>query len=202
MFEKFKEEVSASPAKYIAVFAILVVLSLICLYQVASYFPTIWPSEQAISKARKDLLDAQSALQAALNKRVVLQRHRQTVKKRSAEYWLISRQGNPSMKLKQIIDKAASASEFTLSSVGTIQTSKVAENISLVGLGVRGKAPMDTIVRFLFELEKANPAVYWKSLRLRQTSTVAPGDIDLRGYIQVEGISDPEVESFLSKTEH
>ena len=201
MLEKFKEEVSASPAKYIAGFAILAVLTLVCLYQVASYFPTIWPSEQEISKARKDLLDAQAALQAALNKRIVLKRHRQTIKKRSSEYWLVGSQGKPSMKLKQIIDKAAGAAEFTLSSVGSIQTSKVTENISLVGLGVRGKAPMSTIVRFLFELEKANPAIYWKKLRLRQSSTMAPGDISLSGYIQVEEISDPKVESFLSKTE-
>jgi hypothetical protein len=198
---KFKDEFNKSPGRYAAGFILLFLLACLCVYQISGYITFLWPGEEAFNQARRELANSQAALLKAMNERYELKRHRESLKGRANEYWLKSRDGDPAVDIKKIVDKAAEASGFPLSSIGATRSTKVTDGVSLVGMSVRGKTSFKTIVEFIAELEKETPTVYWKSLLLRPTSARRPDEIILNGYIQVLAVSDPELVRLITGTE-
>jgi len=194
--EKFKDEFAKAPGKYTAGFAILCVIAFICLYSItgAISISSIWPDENAINASRKRLADSQSSLLEALNENYRLKERRKLLARHSKDFWLKERDGDPVTTMKEIVDKAAGDSGFTLSSVGAARSTNVADGITVVSLRVLGEGTFEEAVGFISAIEKAKPALYWKNIYLRPRNRKQMfGNISLKSYIQVEVITKPEV---------
>jgi len=197
MFEKYKEEFSQRPGKFIIIFIILFIMAFICIYQLKGYFVVIWPNEQTISNAKKTLVASQLELQEVLNEKHKLLRHRESFVQSSKNFWLEKRDGDAAINIQKAINKAAEETKITLSSVGAAQIEKVTEGVSMVSISIRGKAPLKKIIEFIAEIEKIKPRAYWKSLVLRPDNPKKPKNIGLNGNIQFITITDEEAVELL-----
>lgn len=202
MLEKYKEEFSQRPAKFIIVFIILFILAFVCIYQLKGYFTVIWPNEKTIGNAKTALLESQQALQQELNLKHKLMSHRDSFAKNSTDFWLDSRDGDAALIIQKKINKAAEATDVVLSSVGAARTEKVADGVELVSISIRSKTSLKKTIEFIAEIEKIKPRAFWKSLVLRPDNPREPGDIVLSGNIQFIKITDDEAVKLLTeKTE-
>ena len=200
MLEKFKEEFSQRPGKYIIVFIVLFILAFICIYQLKDYFTVVWPNKQAISNAKKTLVKSQFELQEVLNEEHTLLKHRESFVKSSRNFWLEKRDGDAALNIQKEINQAAAATKVVLSSVGAARKEKVSDGISLVSISIRSQAPIKKIIEFIAEIEKIKPRAYWKTLVLRPDNPRLPINIVLSGNIQFITITDEEAVKLLLET--
>jgi hypothetical protein len=199
MLEKYKEEFTQRPVKFIIIFIILFVLAFICIYQLKGYFTVVWPNKQAIDNAKKVLVRSQLELQEILNEEHKLLKHRESFMKNSKDFWLKKRDGDAAMNIQKEVNKAAAVTKVILSSVGAARNEKICDGVSLVSISIRGKASLKKTIAFIAEIEKIRPRAYWKSLVLRPDNPRKPKDLVLSGNIQFITITDEEAVELLLK---
>ena len=200
MFEKYKDEIQQNPMKYIIGFIVLLIIVFVCIYQFKEYFTGIWPDKESIDAAKKQLLASQQSLQEALNEKHRLLQRRESFVKNSGNFWIIDRDGDPSLNIQKKINNAAASSSIQLSSMGATRTEKVTEGIILVSISIRSTASLKKLATFLNELDKIKPRAYWKSLVLRPDNPRKPVNIVLSGNIQFVLIEDQDALELLQET--
>ena len=190
MFERQKEEFSKSPVKFLVGFFLIFLMLVVCIYPFRGYITQCFPNSTSIGHHRTRLVAAQRELRELLNKRHVLLKHRESFSANRDFFWIDKRDGDPFLKAQSLISNAAKSSEVPLSSLGAARSDKISDGAQFVNLSIKGQAPFKRIVKFILELEKSRPKVYWKSMILRPDNPRAPKAIVLSGTIQFIRITD------------
>ena len=88
--------------------------------------------------------------------------------------WLESRDGQVETALRQKISDAVAAIEFKLSSLGSVNTGRINNDLYYADIDVSAEGAMDEIFKLISALEGIRPAPVWKRLYLRPDNRPQP----------------------------
>ena len=88
--------------------------------------------------------------------------------------WLESRNGQVETALRQKITEAVTAIEFKLSSLGSVNTGRINNDLYYADIDVSAEGAMDEIIKLISALEGIRPAPAWKRLNLRPDNRPRP----------------------------
>ena len=129
---------------------------------------------QSVDKAEKELkrLRAQNTSVAERYDEFMAQRKRYNAIITDA--WLESRDGQVETALRQKITDAVTAIEFKLSSLGSVNTGRINNDLYYADIDVSAEGAMDEIFKLISALEGIRPAPVWKRLNLRPDNRPQP----------------------------
>ena len=129
---------------------------------------------QSVDKAEKELkrLRAQNTSVAERYDEFMAQRKRYNAIITDA--WLESRDGQVETALRQKITDAVTAIEFKLSSLGSVNTGRINNELYYADIDVSAEGAMDEIFKLISALEGIRPAPVWKRLNLRPDNRPQP----------------------------
>ena len=195
----FKEDFMKHPLGYSLTFTALFVLAVVILWLNLGSFSAIWPTSKNISEKRKELTEAQKELQEKLDELDKLKKDQESFIRNNKNFWISERDGDPKVNLQKKITATAANQELTLSSVGAVRADKIVDGVYLMNVSVRGEGSLQSVVKFLGELQSMKPDFYWQSILIRPKSHRDPDMIILTGSVQVLAIDDPKLTKLLLK---
>ena len=182
--EKFKQEIQAKPAQFAMIAVIMVLIFALIIYRFKDYFLVAWPTKSKIKMAMVELQRAQNKLQDTLNEEYKLKTQQQEFISNSNDYWILERDGEPSLNIQKTINKSAESAGIDLTSLGAAKMTDLSESLAVVGIQVRAKASLHDITAFINEIDKLQPKAYWQNLYLRPDNPKNPVEIVMSGTIQ------------------
>ncbi|MBN1863793.1 MAG: hypothetical protein JW808_02710 [Victivallales bacterium] len=197
--QSFSKEFKRSPLKYSTGFFVLFMLAALLIYQLRDYFTWIVPDKDSADGARKELLNSQEELQAAINTRHKLLARRRHFIANGKNFWIPRRDGDTGINIQKMLNKTAEDTAVVLSSVGVARTEKVTDGISLVNLSIRSQGQSKDLVQFVNELAKQKPTPLWRSLVMRPENPASPNELVISGNIQFILITDEKLATLLQE---
>ena len=182
--EKFKQEIQAKPGQFAVICIIMFLIFVLIVYRFKDYLSFAWPTKSKIKLAMVELQRSQKKLQDVLNEEFKLRAQQDEFIAHSKDFWIIERDGEPSLNIQKTINKAAESAGIDLTSLGAAKTTELSESLAVVGIQVRAKASLHDITAFINEIDKLEPKAYWQNLYLRPDNPKNPVEIVMSGTIQ------------------
>jgi Tfp pilus assembly protein PilO len=182
--EKFKQELQAKPGQFALIAIVMLLIFALIIYRFKDYFSIAWPTKSKIKTAMVELQRAQNKLQDALNEEHKIKTQQNEFISLSKNYWILERNGEPSLNIQKIINKAAESAGIDLTSLGSAKMTDLSESLAVVGIQIRAKASLHDITTFINEIDKLQPKAYWQNLYLRPDNPKNPVEIVMSGTIQ------------------
>lgn len=88
--------------------------------------------------------------------------------------WRESRDGQVETALRQKVTDAVSAMNFKLSSLGSVSTGRINNDLYYADIDISAEGALDEIVKLISALESIEPAPRWKRLNLRPDNRPRP----------------------------
>lgn len=83
------------------------------------------------------------------------------------EYWIIKRDGDINQSFQEKISGTAKKAKVELSTAGSVQVSKVSDDLSIGEVEISCSGDMEEITRFLYAMTYSTPKMYWERFSLR-----------------------------------
>ena len=172
--ERIKAFISTPKGKLIAVCSLLAVCWIFLFFYFFGDLLSALGDPQSVDNAEKELkrVRAQHAAVAERYEELVSQRKRYNAVISGA--WLESRDGQVETALRQKITEAVTAIEFKLSSLGSVNTVRINNDLYYADIDVSAEGAMDEIFKLISALEGIRPAPVWKRLNLRPDNRPRP----------------------------
>ena len=88
--------------------------------------------------------------------------------------WLESRDGQVETVLRQKVTDAVNAIEFKLSSLGSVNTGRINNDLYYADIDISAEGGLDEIIKLISAIEGIRPAPLWKRLNLRPDNRPRP----------------------------
>lgn len=172
--EQIKTFLATPKGKLIAVCSLLGVCWIFLFFYFFGDTLSALGDPQSVDKAEKELkrLRAQQAFVAERYDEFMAQR--KSYSAIIAGAWLESRDGQVETALRQKITDAVTAMEFKLSSLGSVNTGRINNDLYYADIDVSAEGAMDEIFKLISALEGIRPAPVWKKLNLRPDNRPRP----------------------------
>ena len=172
--EQVKNFISTPKGKLIAVCSLLAVCWIFLFFYFFGDLLSALSDPHSVDAAEKELkrLRARHAAVAEDFEEFTAQRKRYHAIITGA--WLESRDGQVETALRQKISEAVAAIEFKLSSLGSVNTGRINNDLYYADIDVSAEGPMDEIFKLISALEGIRPAPVWKRLNLRPDNRPQP----------------------------
>ena len=83
------------------------------------------------------------------------------------EYWITKRDGDINQSFQEKISSAAKNAKVDLSTAGSVQVSKVSDDLSMGEVEISCSGDMEGITKFLYTMTYSTPKMYWERFSLR-----------------------------------
>ena len=83
------------------------------------------------------------------------------------EYWITKRDGDINQSFQEKISSAAKNARVELSTAGSVQVSKVSDDLSMGEVEISCSGDMEGITKFLYAMTYSTPRMYWERFSLR-----------------------------------
>lgn len=122
---------------------------------------------ESLAKANLELKRAQAANAKISESYEELLEQKKRYKAVAAGAWRESRDGQVETALRQKITDAVAQLEFKLSSLGSVNTGRINNELYFADVDVSAEGKLDEIVKLISALEDIRPAPVWRRLTLR-----------------------------------
>lgn len=141
---------------------------------------------------REELLQKQQALMELIGKRRNVQKPISALAKKRQCFWL-PQDAKPQFELRRRIDRCARESGLKLKSVGTLQTTKIADGLFVYEISISADGRIPEILSMIQKIESESPKLYWKNLTINPDNIRAPNFLMLNGTIKMVYLEQPEM---------
>lgn len=86
---------------------------------------------------------------------------------RKQEYWITKRDGDINQSFQEKISSAAKNAKVDLSTAGSVQVSKIGDDLNMGEVEISCSGDMEGITRFLYAMTYSTPRMYWERFSLR-----------------------------------
>ena len=147
--------------------------------------------------AKMGLVDLKKAKERLLKEQQKLEKNnKKFVDETEAFFWLYSKHGDPIIALPTMIEKVAKKLDLKISSLSSIRRSKGPNGYDTVEVSISCMKDMDTIIRFLNQLENNDPKIHWSRSSIRPHRS-RKSSVSFSGTANVFLLTDSEIGSLL-----
>jgi len=182
--DKFKQEIQAKPGQFVLICVIMLLVFIFIVYRFKDYLVFAWPTKVKINEAIQDLEHSQKKLLDSLNNEYKLEMLQKEFANHSRNYWILKRDGEPSLNIQKMVNKAAESIGIEITSLGAAKLTDISDALAVTGIQVRIKANLHDITSFINEIDKLKPKAYWQNLYLRPDNPKNPVEIVMSATIQ------------------
>ncbi len=129
---------------------------------------------ESLSRARTQLKRTRAAHEQIAENYAELQEQKKRYRAVAAAAWRESRDGQVETALRQKITEAVAKLEFKLSSLGSVNTGRINNELYYADIDVSAEGKLDEIANLIAALEDIRPAPIWKRLNLRPDNRPRP----------------------------
>ncbi|HBM15336.1 MAG TPA: hypothetical protein DD381_03180 [Lentisphaeria bacterium] len=138
---------------------------------------TTFMGQETIKEYTKEILGIQKQIQIEQGAyRDILDREAQFISQKN-EYWITQRDGDMNQSFQQKISSAASKASVDLSTAGSVQVSKISDDLSIGEVEISCSGSMEEITKFIYALTYSTPKMYWERFSLRPDNYNSKGTI-------------------------
>ena len=141
---------------------------------------------------REELLKSQKALLELIDKRRNMQKPISSLAKKRQCFWL-PQDAKPQFELRRRIDRCARESGLKLKSVGTLQTTKIADGLFVYEISISADGQLPELLSMIQKIESESPRLYWKNLTINPDNIREPNFLMLNGTIKMVHLEQPEM---------
>lgn len=98
--------------------------------------------------------------------KVILDREANLIAQKQ-EYWITKRDGDINQSFQEKISSAARTAKVELSTAGSVQVSKISDDLSIGEVEISCSGDMEGITKFLYAMTYSTPKMYWERFSLR-----------------------------------
>ena len=172
--EQFKTFLGTPKGKLAAVCSMLVLSWIFLLFYFFGEAITAFGDPRSLDNARRELRQTRAICADTTEKfeewNALKNRYRAIV----AGAWKESRDGQVETVLRQKIADAAASVEFKLSSLGSVGTGRINNDLYYADIDISAEGSLDEIIKLISALEGIRPAPAWKRLNLRPDNRPRP----------------------------
>ena len=172
--EQFKTFLGTPKGKLAAVCSMLVLSWIFLLFYFFGEAITAFGDPRSLDNARRELRQTRAICADTTEKfeewNALKNRYRAIV----AGAWKESRDGQVETVLRQKIADAAASVEFKLSSLGSVGTGRINNDLYYADIDISAEGSLDEIIKLVSALEGIRPAPTWKRLNLRPDNRPRP----------------------------
>lgn len=168
MNTKFKDFIKTPKGKLTVALAAMLLSWVFLLFNFSDSLGLTLPGEQKKTKLKQDIRKKKAELQTLEEKiaKIQLTRKRWQEMKKSA--WNPVNDGDPELLLRQKIENAAKKHEIKLNNIGTVRINKINQEFSFAEMDISVNLPLDTLIKFISEIQQLKPAIAWRRLSITQ----------------------------------
>lgn len=144
-----------------------VVIVLFILEEAFGVISITFSGQSIIKKTTNEIVSLQKQLEKEQgNYREILDKEAKLIAQKQ-EYWITKRDGDINQSFQEKISSAAKKSKVELSTAGSVQVSKVSDDLSMGEVEISCSGDMEGITRFLYAMTYSTPKMYWERFSLR-----------------------------------
>ena len=144
-----------------------IVIILVVLEGYCGLISTTFMGQEMAKKYITEILALQKQIQREQGSyRDILQREANFMSQKN-EFWITQRDGDINQSFQEKISSAAKNSKVELSTAGSVQVSKVSDDLSMGEVEISCSGDMEGITRFIYSLTYSTPKMYWERFSLR-----------------------------------
>ena len=98
--------------------------------------------------------------------------------------WRNSVHGTPEIELRTLIEKAAQKCELRLNNISTVRKSSFNSDLALLEVDVSVNTTIDVLTKFLLEVEKIQPSLYWRRFDCRTSNMFGMSAVNFSGTLR------------------
>lgn len=141
---------------------------------------------------REELLQRQRILTELIEKKCNVQKPIASLAKRRQCFWL-PQDAKPQYELRRRIERCARETGLRLKSVGTLQTTKIADGLFIYEISISADGQIAELSSMILKIESVSPRLYWKNLTINPDNTRTPNFLMLNGTIKMVFLEQPEM---------
>ena len=145
---------------------------------------------QTIKKLQKKLKLEQSKVK-------IIKAEKQSLVKKSKEFWVAQRDGQANIKIQKNIETAAKQSDVDLKTLGTLRFSSTGNGVSKGEFDISCSGTLESIAQFINKISNTHPRIYWERCLLRPDNIKNPKKIYLTGYLKFIIIENEDIITLL-----
>jgi len=128
---------------------------------------TTFMGQEMIKKYTTEILSIQKQVQREQSAyKEILDRESQFISQKY-EYWIVQRDGDINQSFQQKISSSAKNANVDLSTAGSVQVSKVSDDLSMGEVEISCSGNMEGITKFIYAMTYSTPKMYWERFSLR-----------------------------------
>lgn len=176
IFSKIKLPKALSENKYLkgkknfVVPVVCVIVLVIVLFILEGAFGLIsvtFSGQSIIKKTSYDIETLQKQIQREQGVyRETLEREAKIIAQKD-QYWITQRDGDINQSFQEKVSAAAKNAKVDLSTAGSVQVSKLSDDLSVGEVEISCSGSMEGITRFLYAMTYSTPKMYWERFSLR-----------------------------------
>ena len=187
-------EIETDKKRMVGGVLLIVVLILVIFIQNASDSDqALWPNEDDIDTARRELRLKQAELQKKLNKVELARLKREAFSASRSDYWIIKRDGQIEGNIQRIVGEIETKAGFKLSNLSNITNEKIDEGISLYKLTISAESTIEPLIKFIDGIHKAKLKFHWQSCSIRPKSNKGSDDVRFQAGLAFVVIEDEKL---------
>ena len=164
---QLKAFIATPKGKLVAVCSLLVLSWIFLLFYFFGDAIAAFGDPQSLEYARRELKRMRASCAGTAEKYEEWESQKKRYRAIVAEAWRESRDGQVETALRQKVTEAVSELNFKLSSLGSVSTGRINNDLYYADIDISAEGPLDEIVKLISALEGIRPAPKWKRLNLR-----------------------------------
>ena len=128
---------------------------------------TTFMGQEMIAKKTNDITLLQKQVQREQNTYREMLDREAVFKSSKNQFWITQRDGDINLSFQEKISTAAQNANVELSTSGSVQVSKISEDLSMGELEISCSGNMEGITKFIYALTYSTPKMYWERFSLR-----------------------------------
>ncbi len=184
MVEKLKYTLANNP-KAVLLAAVILLLASVALYMNLDMLPDIWPGEKRIKQRLTELKNLQEELRQEVEHEQRLAKVIANSSKDNTRYWITSRDGDPKLTMRKIVENASAKTGLKLLALGALRTSKLDGGLVAYEMNLSSLSDFELLLKFIQHLDDSKPRLYWSQFSFRPDNTRKPKNVYFNGTVKV-----------------
>lgn len=158
----FKDFVKTPKGKLVLALGAMLLSWIFLLLNFSGSLMISMPSEKRKSEIKQQIRKLRTELKTLQEKQLQAEQRKKDFRELAVQSWQPSRDGDPELLLRQIVENAAKKSELKLNNLGTVRISRINQDFSFAELDVSATARLAPLINFANEIGKVRPALSWR----------------------------------------
>ncbi|MBO4633369.1 MAG: hypothetical protein J5858_15740 [Lentisphaeria bacterium] len=124
------------------------------------------PGKARKAEIKKEIRKLRTELQDLNGKKTLAEKQKKHWQELAEKSWQPSRDGDPELLLRQMIENAARKSELKLNNLGTVRITRINQDFAFAELDVSSNTTIGPMTAFLLAVQQMKPGISWRRLTI------------------------------------